>query len=149
MPDARKPEATQRPPPHPRPTPRHRTSTLGDLSFSRWADAATGKKTARHGGKNVQPPKPTTPKPPDDAERLGCHRGIFHHRGSGYTSRLGGFEGNTTLLRAKGTRHVGKKYATTPAGHAEAARRPRSHGRLGKKYLAQDLAEKTWVLCRN
>ena len=51
-------------------TPRHRTATLGDLSFSRRADAATGKKTARHGGKMCNHPsrpprsRQTTPQPP-------------------------------------------------------------------------------------
>ena len=58
--------------------------------------------------KIMRQPQLANPRPPDDAKRLGCHRGIFHHRGSGYLSRLSGSEGNTTLLRAKGTRHVGK-----------------------------------------
>jgi hypothetical protein len=54
--------------------------------------------------KIMRQPQLHNPRPPDDAKRLGCHRGIFHHRGSGYLSRLGGSEGNTTLLRAKGTK---------------------------------------------
>jgi len=73
--NARREEARGHPtpptPPPPHPTTPH--ATLGDLSFSRRADAATGKKTARHGGKMCKhpsrPPRgrqtpPNHPNPP-------------------------------------------------------------------------------------
>jgi hypothetical protein len=119
----------------------HGSCVLSDLAYVQDLCPTTGKWRQDSAAKTMRQPQPHNPRPSNDAERLGCHRGIFHHRGSGYTSRLGGFEGNTTLLRAKGTRHVGKKYATTPAGHHKAARRLRNHARLDKKILGC----KTWL----
>jgi hypothetical protein len=119
----------------------HGSCVLSDLAYVQDICPTTGSWRQDSAAKIMRQPQLHNPRPSNDAERLGCHCGIFHHRGSGYLSRLGGSEGNSTLLRAKGTRHVGKKYATTPAVHAKAARRLRNHARLGKKILGV----KTWL----
>ena len=89
--------------------------------------------------KIVRQPQLHNPRPPDDAKRLGCHRGIFHHRGSGYTSALSGFDGNTTLLRAKGTRHVGKKYMPPQLSTTRPPDDCATMQDLARKYLAARL----------
>jgi hypothetical protein len=86
----------------------HGSCVLSDLAYVQDISPTTGKWRQDSAAKTMRQPQLLNPRLPDDAERLGCHRGIFHHRGSCYTSALSGFDGNTTLLRAKDTRHMEK-----------------------------------------
>jgi hypothetical protein len=114
----------------------HGSCVLSDLAYVQDISLTTSKWRQDSAEKTRRQPQLHNPRPSDDAERLGCHRGIFHHRGSGYSSRLGGSEGNTTLLRAKGTRHVGKNMQPPQL----ATLRPPDD-----RAATQDLARNTWL----
>jgi hypothetical protein len=86
----------------------HGSCVVSDLAYVQDICPTTGKWRQDSAAKIVRQPQLHNPRPLNDPKRLGCHRGIFYHRGSGYLSRLGGSDGNITLRRAKGTKHVGK-----------------------------------------